>query len=510
MLKSLRIENFKAFGAPQEIPLAPITLIYGPNSAGKSSIIQSLLLMKQTFQNRPANRLVFSGDIVDLGTYLSALHRHDSTFKMKLGFSFSPAATDGTIGSSILNPGSIRGIDITIDLPPAAKRDKKNSPCISDVTYAIGDGKLFRARLSRETKKTSKSEAIDDETDDVYKILDEDSVKSICQLIEAVRMPSRRSPSLSKASRLSKASLDKQKINYDLMSLLRNAEFSAIGLLPARIEMAADSEETLNGFRALPYEYVRFVAGFLSPLEILRKEFIEEIGSLSYLGPLRSHPARHHIASGSDRESVGTRGERTPQLLYRKKKEFVPKVNEIFQRFNIPYSLDVRSAGDSVTGEIISVVLEDAHGTTVSPSDVGFGIGQLLPILVEGTVSEGRLICVEQPEIHLHPRLQGHIADFLIQTAKKNASPPNRSGGVRQYGGNQWIIETHSEAIALRVQRRIKEGLPPDFVSVLYVEPFSKGGSRVMKLRLDSDGSFIDEWPDGFFEESYREIYGAS
>jgi predicted ATPase len=58
----------------------------------------------------------------------------------------------------------------------------------------------------------------------------------------------------------------------------------------------------------------------------------------------------------------------------------------------------------------------------VSPSDVGFGIGQLLPIIVEGVIAQGRVICVEQPEIHLHPRLQAHVADFLIATA--GLTPP--------------------------------------------------------------------------------------
>ena len=79
MLKELRLENFKAFGNAQQIDLAPITLIYGPNSGGKSSIIQSLLLLHQSFQGnlQTSNGLIFRGELVDLGSFLSVLYQHD-------------------------------------------------------------------------------------------------------------------------------------------------------------------------------------------------------------------------------------------------------------------------------------------------------------------------------------------------------------------------------------------------------------------------------------------------
>ena len=76
-----------------------------------------------------------------------------------------------------------------------------------------------------------------------------------------------------------------------------------------------------------------------------------------------------------------------------------------------------QAGGNEVTGQIVTLQLKDQHsGAVVTPTDVGFGIGQLLPVLVEGLVTSEGLICVEQPEIHLHPRLQAHIADFLIES----------------------------------------------------------------------------------------------
>jgi AAA15 family ATPase/GTPase len=90
MFLKLALENFKAFGDRQEMPMAPITLIYGPNSAGKSSIIQSILFMKQTCDpnlNESA-RLIFRGPLADLGSFESLVHRHKKTSKVGIEFSF--------------------------------------------------------------------------------------------------------------------------------------------------------------------------------------------------------------------------------------------------------------------------------------------------------------------------------------------------------------------------------------------------------------------------------------
>jgi predicted ATPase len=164
--------------------------------------------------------------------------------------------------------------------------------------------------------------------------------------------------------------------------------------------------------------------------------------------------------------------------------------------------LKLESLGDEVTGEIVAMHLSDSRNRVqVAPSDVGFGIGQLLPILVQGIISRAQTVCVEQPEIHLHPRLQACLADFFIGSA-------GLGGSLHPDRGVQWIIETHSEALMLRLQRRIREQrIKPDDISVLYVWPSPEGTSHIMKLRLDECGDFTDTWPDGFFEESYKEVF---
>lgn len=117
--------------------------------------------------------------------------------------------------------------------------------------------------------------------------------------------------------------------------------------------------------------------------------------------------------------------------------------------------------------------------------------------MVELLARQNSVVCIEQPEIHLHPALQAEIGDLLIAATSETGQ------------ANQVLVETHSEHLLLRVQRRIREGLlDPKNVAVVYVDRDAEGEARVHRLRLDDGGTFLDEWPSGFFEERMNELFG--
>jgi predicted ATPase len=543
MLRKIGVRNFKPFGEVESVRLAPITLVYGPNSSGKSSLVQSLLLMNQTLNGQQRGRhndLITRGSMIDLGNFSSILHRHDSEKVMSLEYEFASISSNSINSriarSNITNPFA----GISLGFSSFQISQKHIFPVLSSLELFANNFQgekikcdLFRSNLSNlhqldmtlnEAGEKYEEEDILDSTidqkifnrDGIFKFRDQPGLEKFSNfLFEYSRDYSSRRFSNSNLSR-SQAIDDSDSILRILRDIeLRRDRFRPLGneFLPASPifnEMNADD---------------RLRSGTQAISEVLRtydRIFRNSLGSLSYLGPLRTHPARHYLLDGVPGETVGTRGERAVQILFHDleagngSSPMLTRLNAYCANFEIPYKFDLRNLGDAVTGDVIVLSLTDTRtNIRVGPADVGFGIGQLLPILIEGILVNERgrssqIVCVEQPEIHLHPRLQAALADFFVDTSQIKLRQSDSRSSRGKSGSVQWILETHSEALMLRLQRRIREKqISHEDISVLYVDPRGDKGSIVQELRLDEDGEFIDLWPDGFFVESLSEVLGG-
>jgi hypothetical protein len=220
----------------------------------------------------------------------------------------------------------------------------------------------------------------------------------------------------------------------------------------------------------------------------------DALKNLYPMGPFRRPPQRWYIFTGTSPQNVGYSGDLLPDLLYRRP-DLVQETNGWLDKLEIGYHVKVQSVGTR-SRDLFEVRLIDrrrGREVDVAMSDVGFGVSQILPFIVQCLASKRQTITIEQPEVHIHPRLQADLGDLLASAIK---SP-------RQH---QFIIETHSEHLVLRMQRLVREGrLQPDDVSIIYVSRGSNG-SRAQRLHLDSSGDFNDDWPGGFFPERLREL----
>jgi predicted ATPase len=154
-----------------------------------------------------------------------------------------------------------------------------------------------------------------------------------------------------------------------------------------------------------------------------------------------------------------------------------------------------------ISNELQAVALGDRHyeirlqhpvsGEFENLADVGYGVSQILPVIVAGYNSNPQSIfMVEQPEIHLHPRAQAELGDFFLHLYES---------------GVQSIIETHSEHLIMRLQRHVGAGLiSPDHFVVNYVTA-DQYGKSIVELPVDEDGIFKTAWPAGFFDERLEE-----
>jgi len=203
--------------------------------------------------------------------------------------------------------------------------------------------------------------------------------------------------------------------------------------------------------------------------------------------------------------------------------ELFKYVNDVFQkesmlgldyevvanRYQLHSEAQTRRAGKRVhkvserrKGEVVRLLLRDELGADVALADVGTGISQLIPILV--ALMAKRSIIVHQPELHLHPRLQSAFGDVFIERLGYRARLLT-------------MIESHSEHLLLRFLRRIREadgdaphgcarGIVPAQMVVLYFERESGAPTRIHNLRVSSSGDFLDRWPRGFFNERDEDL----
>ena len=132
-------------------------------------------------------------------------------------------------------------------------------------------------------------------------------------------------------------------------------------------------------------------------------------------------------------------------------------------------------------------------GTEVRLTDVGFGVSQILPVLILCYyVPEGSILILEQPEAHLHPKVQSKLADVLIDVVKKR--------------NLQIILESHSEHLLHRLARRIAEGEISADDMALYACEINDGTSEIEPLKMDDYGN-VSNWPRDFFGDDAGDVF---
>ena len=255
------------------------------------------------------------------------------------------------------------------------------------------------------------------------------------------------------------------------------------------------------GFPDQVYAYYQN-AGFLSELQLA---FESLFGQLYYLGPLREFPQRHYAWKGSEPADMGRRGERVVDAMLaarerkaylspgprRKRQTLEERIAHWLKELGLIHDFSVEAIAEN--SSIYQVrVQKSPSSAKVLITDVGFGVSQILPVLVLCYyVPEGSIVLLEQPEIHLHPSVQSGLADVFIDAVK------NRN--------IQIILESHSEHLLRRFQRRIaEESLKPKDTALYFCE-IDKGGSSLTTLDVNLFGE-IENWPRDFFGDEVGEM----
>lgn len=247
-------------------------------------------------------------------------------------------------------------------------------------------------------------------------------------------------------------------------------------------------------------------AGFLTDLEFALEKRLEDV---YYLGPLRVYPERVYAWSGAQPTDMGQAGESVVDALLaaRQQDERIslgkgiprPTLEEYVARWlqDLGLIYDFRVEPVAEGSRLFEVrVRKSPKAAEVLITDVGFGVSQILPALVLCFyVPEGSTVILEQPEIHLHPSVQAGLADVFIDAWEKRRV--------------QVIVESHSEHLLRRLQRRIAEKKFSQDDVGLYFCKEEDGVSGLDSLEIDLFGN-IANWPQDFFGDQFGEIAAMS
>ena len=551
MLTALRIGNFKAFAEVQRIPVRPLTLIYGANSSGKSSVLHSMILARhaQETGDLDVHRTNVGGESVDLGGFRQYVHKREVNRRVEWAADLETSAFKGRL-AELFAPVK----QITVLLNIGIGLDDQDHPLPESIpeihTYELLADSQSLLRMSRRRDGKLQLDRLDHEHPVFREVIK--ALVLLSTTTETIHLE------------------DFEGLDEAIAGLVPEVVAKSTQFLPDGL---AESNAFIPGGQARLFtiskarrkeELSAAVRSFLPRKidEILKgvgQAVAGELSRLRYLGPLRSYPPRHLAFSQHHDPNWYAGGGYAWDVIRRDAsvREQVNKWLSAPDRLQTPYELILRDLVgiDQLEGPLLEgleqieldiepdyddsptptgaypvvkdpeaeavkirdlirtsdidklnelIMIDRRSNTVVSHRDVGIGVSQVLPILVGAYASRNQIVAIEQPEIHLHPALQADLGDVFIQSA---LGP----------GRNRFLIETHSEHLLLRVMRRMREtsndelpeGVPPitpKDVCVLFVQP--KGtSSAVRHLELDEEGQLLDAWPGGFFEEGYRERF---
>ncbi|HBT77558.1 MAG TPA: DUF3696 domain-containing protein [Planctomycetaceae bacterium] len=449
MFHRLRIKNFKLWEDTRDIRMAPITLFFGTNSSGKSSIGQFLMLLKQTIESSDRSIVLNPGGkntAVQLGSYKEmVLHR---AAERRIEFGYTWDLIPELKFNNILDGSKFEGDQMTFSAVAGMTPPPNEKLFVGNLAYGLLSSQKEIMSIWMNRKNTGNDE-------------------------------------------------------YKVASSLYELKRKQMRVWPIRTPVR---------FYGFPDEVVAYYqnADFVQLLNLAQERLFQKV---FYLGPLRTKTERIYSWAGVAPDHVGYSGDNTvAAMIAAKSRKLSVRIKAGRMSFEEVIASKLLEMGlvEEIKLQRISEKRDDYEIKVRTPGskvfvdlpDVGVGISQVLPVLVQCFYAPANsIIILEQPEIHLHPKAQVTLADVLIDVvnSRENGQPRNV----------QLIVETHSEHFLRRLQRRVAENGKEKQIDqnsvAAYFASTNKGKPVLEPLQIDEYGN-IKNWPGHFFGDEMGEV----
>lgn len=451
-ISEVTVKNFKAFAEKrQHMPLKPLTLVYGPNSSGKSSLLQAVALAREAVINGAgtldAHKTQLVGQAIDLGGFQQYVHRREMVRNVNLGFRLDLATNEQVF------------IEFVIGFTP-------------DMESQLPDDLIYTKHCSvRQNGRIIVSFQFDQSGMGTLEAYDRDH------------------------RYFSRGNTHSYHVEVPRGKLF--PDFDSGNSTKNKVWLSDSCPRLIDRIKTVFSRDLRSML-YLGPLRYFPdRDFANALNNQNPDWISGGAWTWDHICKNEELRDI------INEWLSAK------------DRLRTPYRLAVHRLGELSESDGTGLhsnslpmdrlrLIDMRTNTTVSHKDVGIGVSQILPILATTLSAEGALIAIEQPELHLHPAIQAELADVFLCSAlqRKNTVVVETHSEVLVLRILRRIRES-TESAAGYVPRL---GVRPDDVCVIYVQP-TDSGSRVLEIPLTSDGEFGETWPDGFFPEQSQELF---
>ncbi|HBT9408479.1 TPA: AAA family ATPase [Klebsiella pneumoniae] len=538
-LTKLVLENFRSFSERQEIDFSPVTLLLGPNSAGKTTILIALFYLQQILDREQCNPIYLEAmGNRRIDGFKSLVHNGDLEKVITIGIGFEPEQTIGVEYktyledlSDIFDTNFIKMIDIADETEKVYVEFKIAWSQLQKTAYiknySICINNEFIGELSNDEYNKSSLvqklnfkhplllpldhhlwlEAVDEDELDKFSSEFEISLKDLTPSLEHNKH------SVTERIIFSDSVSD----NVDQKLLPPIFVKTNIGSLP-RLGRVFDTNlkifDTSEQVDFFNREIITRVLTqiFTSPLDKLNNYLKVSVT----IGPLRVIPDSSFIPNPYPEQNGWFDGTSAWDKLYLSQQtnnKLLDKVSDWFsncEKLNTDYHI-VRATDLNIEVDNLPLVLKNNvffckkdSCQMLFPNQVGVGLTQIAPLIVAANDNQDGLVAIEQPELHIHPALQLAVGDLFTQYPHDEKRP-------------MFLVETHSEHIILRILKRIRQTtddeLPesnhpvkPEYISVIVFED-NNGSTITRKIDITDDGDFKQKWPKGFFEERRGELF---
>jgi hypothetical protein len=585
----LKIVNFKGVGqGGLRIEFRPITLLFGANSAGKSTILQALQYAWQIFRNRnlDARKIGDEASETDIGGYANFVHQQDLRRDVVVGLEIAlddnePLPSFGYQSPDNLDePSSLYESVKKLEVEVTLRWDRNRQLPFIHLYRVLMDGEMLATSVHHSGRKSLevvletshpvfkkdpdhsalerwKHPCFDDDPDGYSHSPEQSGIRNLLKLANSVG-----AININPTMALEPGFLEAQRKNPDLKEMLSLRSFwmpiasdddalpDLANPLPINTDghgMIDDQDYADCDFAGLAL-YLREVLSQLvvGPAILAR----DALSDARFLGQFREVPDREHIRGRAEGDGVWSNGIAAWNLLSRQdRRSLVDTVSDWLSdpdKLGSGYMLRVKEFKEfDLANDLVGLLMRggktedlsdldrlfvearsqltqlptrvrllfhpfsdgDAnYQVELAPKDLGVGISQIVPVVVAALDSSRTLVAVEQPELHLHPRMQARMGDLFIEGIK---------------AGNRFLLETHSEHLIHRLKRRIREiaeatetnaagnhELSREDVGIWHVS-IKDGEAIARQIDLQENGDFVGPWPDDFFEIGFKERYSC-